>query len=148
MKSLHLLTTFMVLFITAPLMAQLTEADHLVGVWETENGRSHVKISKSGNTYYGRIIWLKEPLNDQKKPKMDKNNPDPDKQTLPLIGTKILSGFEFKGADVWEDGTIYDPENGKTYKCKISKNGNTQLNIRGFIGISMIGRTTVWKRVN
>jgi uncharacterized protein (DUF2147 family) len=57
-----------------------------------------------------------------------------------------LSGFKFAGDNLWEDGTIYDPENGKTYRCKITLESPNRLNVRGFVGISLFGRTTVWTR--
>jgi uncharacterized protein (DUF2147 family) len=56
-----------------------------------------------------------------------------------------LKGFEFTGKS-WEDGTIYDPNNGKTYSCTIKIKKANELEIRGFIGISLLGRTTVWTR--
>jgi uncharacterized protein (DUF2147 family) len=59
----------------------------------------------------------------------------------------LLSGFKFDGK-IWEDGTIYDPKNGKTYSCIIKSKGPNILDIRGYIGISIIGRTTTWTRAN
>ena len=51
------------------------------------------------------------------------------------------------GDNVWKGGTIYDPEEGKTYRCKMTLTDVDILRVRGFIGISLLGRTTVWKRV-
>ena len=62
------------------------------------------------------------------------------------MGIKILSSFEHTGSS-WEEGTIYDPNNGKTYKCKITLNNNNSLNIRGYVGTPVMGRTAVWTRV-
>jgi uncharacterized protein (DUF2147 family) len=124
-----------------------TQADDIVGLWETGSGKARVNIIKSGNYYYGRIVWLKEPLNEEGKPKVDKNNPDETKRTTPLLGYRMLSSFEYKGDNLWEDGTIYDPESGSTYNCKITMDDKNTMNIRGFIGISAFGRTDVWKRL-
>jgi uncharacterized protein (DUF2147 family) len=137
----------LLLFPSQFVMAQTSESDALVGTWLTASGKAHVRITKSGNYYYGRIVWLKEPLDKDNKPKVDKNNPDKSKQSDPILGIRLLSGFEFKGKHTWEEGTIYDPENGKTYQCVITQDNPATLNIRGFIGFSMIGRTEVWKRV-
>ena len=63
-----------------------------------------------------------------------------------LVGSVILKNFEFTGKS-WEEGTIYDPTNGKTYSCTIKMKKANELEIRGFIGISLLGRTTVWTRV-
>jgi uncharacterized protein (DUF2147 family) len=139
----------LMLTILAPtaLHAQTDNGDAIVGVWETGNGKARVKITKSGNFYYGRIVWLKEPNNEEGKPKVDKNNPDETQRQSPLLGLRMLKGFEFKGSNLWEDGTIYDPESGSTYNCKISLQDDNTMNIRGFIGIAALGRTDVWKRL-
>ena len=127
--------------------AATTEGDKIVGIWETGSGKARVKIIKSGNYYYGRIVWLREPNNEEGKPKVDKNNPDESKRQAPLLGMRMLAGFEFKGSNLWEDGTIYDPESGSTYNCKINLEDDNTMNIRGFIGISAFGRTDVWKKL-
>ena len=59
----------------------------------------------------------------------------------------MLSSFEYKGDNLWEDGTIYDPESGSTYNCIINMEDKNTMNIRGFIGIAAFGRTDVWKRL-
>ena len=64
-----------------------------------------------------------------------------------LVGLMILSGFVFDGDDTWEDGTIYDPREGKTYSCKMSLDGTNNLSIRGYMGISLFGRSETWTRV-
>ena len=123
-------------------------ADRLKGVWEPSNGRSRIKIEKIGNKFYGKIVWLKEP-NDPttKKPKVDKNNPDTAMRNVPLKGYRILKDFTYKGKDEWENGTIYDPENGTTYNCVITMKDTSNINIRGYVGIKTFGRTDTWKKV-
>ena len=59
---------------------------------------------------------------------------------------KVLKNFEYKGDGVWEDGKIYDPENGKTYSCKMTLRDSEHLDVRGFIGFSLLGRTENWTR--
>ena len=59
----------------------------------------------------------------------------------------ILSGFTHSGGNLWEGGQIYDPQEGKTYKCKMTLETSDHLKVRGFIGISLIGRTNDWARV-
>ena len=82
------------------------------------------------------------------KPKVDDENPDPALQDRPIIGLVILKDFEFDGEEEWEDGTIYDPKNGKTYSCYMHIDEEGVLKIRGFIGFSWIGRSSYWTRVN
>ena len=81
---------------------------------------------------------------DDGGPRIDKNNPDTKKRKNLMIGLQILNSFKYyKNDKVWDDGTIYDPKNGKTYSCTIKKVGKT-LEVRGYVGISMFGRTDVW----
>ncbi len=146
-----------VLLGAAPVLA--TDADAILGVWATDpaggGGPAHVEIYANGETYGGKIIWLEEPLytaEDEGEtagvPKEDHNNPDPNLRSRPIIGLVIMEGFVFDGKDTWQKGTIYDPDNGKTYKCKIRFGDSGELKVRGFIGFSMLGRTEVWTRVN
>lgn len=127
---------------------QDTEADRLLGVWEPSNGKARVKIEKIGNKYYGKIVWLKEP-NDPatNQPKVDSKNPDASVRNVPLKGYRMLKDFTYSGNSQWENGTIYDPENGSTYKCIIKMTDANTLDIRGYIGIEALGRTDVWKRL-
>jgi Uncharacterized protein conserved in bacteria len=121
------------------------KADDVVGQWYSEKNESLIEIYKTGNKFYGKIIWLKEPLRDG-KPKVDDKNPDEKLRNRPLIGLVILKDFVFDGKDEWSDGQIYDPKSGKTYSCYMELENKDKLKIRGYIGISLIGRTTYWTR--
>jgi uncharacterized protein (DUF2147 family) len=122
--------------------------DRLLGIWEPSNGRARVKIEKIGAKYFGKIVWLKEPIDPETgKSKLDKNNPDLSLRTVPLKGYRMLKDFTYKGDDEWVDGTIYDPLSGSTYSCIIKMKDANTLDIRGYIGISTFGRTDVWKRL-
>jgi uncharacterized protein (DUF2147 family) len=102
---------------------------------------------KRGKKFFGEIIWLREPKDKNGKIKLDKENPKKELKTKPLVGLEILKNFKYKGKKKWQDGTIYDPENGKTYSCNIEMKDNNTLKIRGYVGISLLGRTTTWSRV-
>ena len=129
--------------------AQATNGDQLLGVWEPSNGKARVKIEKISDKYYGKIVWLKEPVDPvTNQPKVDKNNPDASMRTVPLKGYRLLKDFKYLGKDQWDSGTIYDPENGSTYKCIIKMSDNNTLDIRGYIGVEALGRTDVWKRLD
>ncbi len=145
MKKLLLITVTIISSLFAA-FAQNSNED-IVGVWETGNGKARVKIDKVGDYYFGRIVWLKEPLNAEGKPKVDKNNKDESKRNTPIIGLRLVGGFKWEGENRWEGGTIYDPETGNEYKCNITLIDRNTMNIRGYIGISMFGRTDTWKRV-
>ncbi|MEY4594263.1 MAG: hypothetical protein RIQ47_673 [Bacteroidota bacterium] len=121
-------------------------ADNIVGLWLNQEGTAHVQISRIGSTYTGKIVWLKEPT-ENGRPRTDKNNPEAAKRAMPLMGLVILKDFVFDADDAeWTDGTIYDPKNGKTYSCTMTLEDG-RLNVRGYIGISLIGRTAVWTRI-
>ena len=129
-------------------MAQERLAEKLVGVWQPSDGRSYIKIDKIGNKFFGRIVWLKEPTDDSGNPRVDENNPDESLRSTPLKGYRILKDFIFNSEDeLWEDGTIYDPKNGVTYNCKIELVKENQIEVRGFVGTAVFGRTDVWTRL-
>jgi uncharacterized protein (DUF2147 family) len=120
-----------------------------VGVWATDGNDSHVKIEKCGINLCGTIVWLKDPLGDDGKPAVDFKNPDPGLRSRPLIGLMLLSGFvqDSDDPDVWTDGRIYDPDDGRTYSCKLTVQDANSLRVRGYIGFSFLGETQVWTRV-
>jgi uncharacterized protein (DUF2147 family) len=123
------------------------KTDDILGYWFNEEKTSKVQIFKEGNKYFAKIVWLKEPLdNATGKPRVDNLNPDVKLRNVPLMGLVIMKSFVFDGEDEWEDGTIYDPKKGKTYSCYIMFDSPGKLKIRGYIGISMLGRTTYWTK--
>lgn len=123
------------------------------GLWTTDSGEAKVRIEPCGEgaaaeRLCGRIEWLEEPLEADGSQKRDDENPDPALRDREILGLAILEGFPVRpdAKGVYSGGTIYDPENGKTYSCKITPSGDDELKIRGFIGVSLLGRTTVWTR--
>ncbi len=79
-------------------------------------------------------------------PRLDEFNPDPALQNRSLLGITILHGFEYKGDHVWKGGKIYDPNSGRTYKSSMVLVDKNILKVRGFIGISFLGRSDTWTR--
>lgn len=132
---------------TSTLQAQNKEGD-VIGVWLNQDEDAHVEMFKRDGKIYGKIVWLKEPLDAETgKPKTDKNNPDPKLKSTPTLGLEILKGFSFDGKKEWSGGEIYDPKSGKTYSSYMTFENKDKLKIRGYIGVSLLGRTTYWKRV-
>ena len=107
---------------------------------ETGKAKSIVEIfKKNDGKYYGKIQQLmQKPTNDNCVKCKD------DRKNKPLIGLEIIRGLE-KDGDEFTGGTITDPKNGKTYKCTITRDGN-KLNVRGYIGFSVIVRKQVWQK--
>jgi uncharacterized protein (DUF2147 family) len=122
------------------------QADAIIGKWLNSTGEGQIQIYKKGSHYFGKLAWIKLPNDEAGKPKTDQKNPDASLRGRPLLNLEILKDFAYDGDDVYEDGTIYDPKSGKTYSCKMTLSGN-KLKVRGYIGISLIGRTEVFTRV-
>jgi len=124
------------------------KADGISGTWlTTGENAAKIYIYNSGGRFYGKIIWLKNPMINGKQI-LDGNNPDKKKRSNPVIGLVILTGFKFDGDDEWTDGDIYDPVSGKTYSAYMYLKDKHTLKIRGYIGISLFGRTETWTRTN
>ena len=140
-----LITLLVIVFLSTNITAQTINADAVIGTWLTGSGKGKVQIYKEANKYMGKITWLKEPNRPDGTPKLDKNNPDKAKQSNPLLGSVMMKDFIFD-EDKWNGGTIYDAENGKTYSCKINFREG-KLDVRGYMGISLIGRTDTWFKV-
>jgi uncharacterized protein (DUF2147 family) len=141
----RLVCLLVVPLLTLPIAVNAQEADAVLGRWYTEEDQAVVEISKKGDTYIGKILLLKEPLEKDGSPKLDKKNPDQAKRSQPIIGLQFMSNFKFN-AGQWTDGTIYDPEKGETYSCKMYLEGSN-LVVRGYIlGMPFLGRSQTWKR--
>lgn len=144
------LALLLLLAAPAPLPAA-AEADAILGLWQTDptdNGYAHVEVIRRDGLYEGRIVWLSQPdfpAGDAQagRPKVDRLNPDPELRGQPILGLPLMSGFRYlEGA--WRGGRIYDPETGKTYKSVIRLSEDGTLKVRGYVGITVLGRTTVW----
>ena len=136
---------FLAILLTFSAQAQ----DGVLGQWKTiddESGKakSVVEITKLGEIYHGKIVRLIEP---------DEANPvcklcEGDKANQPVEGLEIIWDIkEVKPNQEWGGGKILDPKNGKTYKCRLRlKDSGQKLEVRGFIGFSLIGRSQTWLR--
>ena len=127
--------------------ALIAETHSIKGLWFDENKTSKIEIYQStAGKFYGKINWLKAPNDAKGKPLTDKENPDPKLRNRPLIDLVILSGLVGKGGNKYTNGTIYDPESGKTYSCRGELTSENVLKLRGYIGLPTLGRSTVWTR--
>jgi len=115
------------------------------GTWFNEERDGRIQFYMQGAKLYGKITWLQKP-EENGKPRLDVNNPKAAEAKKPLLGLVFLKGFEKDGDKAWDDGTIYDPKSGKTYSSTINVANPDRLEVRGFIGFSLLGRTTVFTR--
>ena len=136
-------TTFFLLFSTLILHANSfanSGPDVILGEWLSQEKDGKISIYKQGDKYYGKISWGKTPG------RKDAKNPDAKLKNRDLIGLVILQDFKYTGS-AWENGKIYDPNSGKTYDCILKvKDNNKVLDIRGYVGMPMFGRTATWTR--
>jgi uncharacterized protein (DUF2147 family) len=140
--SLHLL-----LFVFGLSAAWAQKAQELpLGNWMNEEKEARFEIFTCGNKLCGKITWLKEPLRNG-KPKMDDQNPEPRMRSRPILGMVFMKDFEYAGDHKWDEGTIYDPNSGKTYSCYMKVIDKDKMEVKGYIGISLIGRSQTWTRV-
>jgi uncharacterized protein (DUF2147 family) len=146
-------TYFCILLLMIPffMFAQATPSaippsDRILGTWWTAGNESRVEIYKEGDEFEGRIAWLKKDLDEKGKPKTDPKNPNPELRDRSRLGMIILTDLIAKGENNWTKGTIYDPKSGNTYKCSIKLKDNNTMLLRGYIGVSLLGRTETWLR--
>lgn len=139
----------------------------IAGYWLKETEDPHksavIQIYADGEAFNGRVAKLRHPsfVKGEKshtgdivpdsmvgKVKVDVLNSDEALRTRPIEGMELIRGFKPDGSNAWSGATIYNPEDGKTYSCKanLSKDGQT-LKVRGYVGVPMMGRTQIWKRV-
>lgn len=136
-----------ILMIAGNLLAQDYKTDDILGHWLNEDQDGKVEIYKENGKYYGKLVWLKFPIDEETgKPKLDKHNPDDELKKRPSKGIILMTDFEYDGDGEWDDGDIYDPKTGKTYSCYMRLESMEKLKVRGFIGVSLIGKTTYWTR--
>lgn len=124
--------------------AQVSAGD-VCGKWITEEGKSVVEIYEQDGKYYGKILWLKDANGDDGLPMKDKENPDPKLKSREIKGMVFMSGFVFNGK-YWDNGSVYDPESGNSYSGNMKLRTHDILDLRGYMGISMLGRTATWVR--
>jgi len=120
-----------------------------VGIWTTVDDatgkpKSLVRIWEKGGKLYGAILKLINPKDGNPNPLCDKCPGA--KKDKPIVGMMIINGLTRDG-DEWSGGTILDPESGNTYKVYLEVlPGGKKLKVRGYIGISLLGRTQYWVR--
>lgn len=129
------------------MLTSLMYAQSPIGTWktiddETKQAKSYVEIFEKDGKFYGKVTKILT------KGKEDAKCTDCSGalKNKPILGMQILSGLKKDGKE-WNGGKIIDPNSGKEYKAKMSLNGNDKLDVRGFIGISLVGRTQTWQRV-
>jgi uncharacterized protein (DUF2147 family) len=122
----------------------------ICGIWWNKDKDAKIKIYSSYGKYFGQIHYLLNPIDSvTNKPKLDKNNPDKEARKRPVMGLLILKNLEWDESDQeWDDGDIYDPKSGNTYSLTIKLKDKNTMELRGYLGISLLGRTDIWVRTD
>lgn len=121
-----------------------------VGRWYAEGGAAQVEIAPCGEALCGRVVWLRSPFDEHGCGLHDRYNDDPSLRARPIVGLEILRDLRRSERDprVWERGAIYDPTSGRTYACRLTVlDDGDRLELRGYLGVPLLGRTTTWIRV-
>jgi len=138
------------IFLAAPAFGSPDPGD-IFGAWLTQGGSAKLEIYPCGDKACGRVTWLKQPnyVDSNDGPvgmkKVDRKNPDPALRNRPIVGMRVMEGLSLEG-EWWRNGSCYDPQSGNTYQCKMQLTSPSELRLRGFIGISLIGRTYTLNR--
>ena len=128
-------------------MAFYAQSNSVIGKWKTiddETGKpkSIVEIYEKSGKIYGKVVDI---LDAEKKKNLCTSCPGEDKNK-PVMGLVIIKGLS-KDGNEYNAGKILDPVTGKTYKCFLALDGSDKLKVRGYIGLSLFGRTQTWQRV-
>lgn len=129
------------------LYAQNNKPEKIIGTWLSQEKDAKIEVYKQGEKYYGKEVWGKFLYEkDGKTPVLDVKNPDDKLKSRPLKDLVILTDFVYKDGE-YTDGKIYNYKNGGYYKSYLKLDGDNILKLRGYLGISLLGKTTTWTRV-
>lgn len=134
-------------FLMTAFMGVLSMSAQVTGKWktfddETGEAKSIVHVYEEGGKIYGKVVEILNPAKKDKKCQ-DCKGADKDK---PIQGLVIIKGLS-KDGDSYSDGDILDPNKGKLYSCTVKLDGKDKLKVRGYMGVSLLGRTQYWTRV-
>lgn len=144
-KSSKILSVIVLTLTTFSLFAQNT-LDHktqILGKWNTHDNRAIIEIYEANQKFYGKIVWLQNSKNKLGKPKVDVLNPNANLRNRQLKGLTIMKNFTLEGGK-FKGGTIYDPDSGSTYDCKLWLTDTNTLKVRDYCGVFY--KTFTWTR--
>ncbi|MDR0606421.1 MAG: DUF2147 domain-containing protein [Bacteroidales bacterium] len=152
MLDLKILFLFIGFSIAPLLIYSQSKADRICGLYyatDPNNGEgSQLQIYKAKDgTYEGKVVWMEFPNHPNGEPRRDVKNPDPQKRNQTNVGIVLIKGFTYNEAhDEWDNGSIYNPVSGKTYRSYMSLEPNGKLKVRGYLGVSLLGKTVIWTK--
>lgn len=139
MKNLKILLiiSFIITAFSAKINSNIVsdEAEKIVGIWFTDDKTSKIQIYKNENQYFGKIIWMASKASKEEL------------KIKPKVGYQIFKKFTFEGKNVWSGGQVSDPRSGMTVSGKMTLKDENTLNVRGYVGAPMFGKTVILQRV-
>lgn len=134
-----------VIALTSNAAAADVSAQELEGtLWQTEDGKFVIRIEVCAHQEIcGDLVWLRKPLDKHTgEIKLDKKNPDEALRDRPVCGLRIIEGLEQDEANQWEDGRLYNPDDGNFYSAVMKVDEETgMMSLRGYIALRALGKT-------
>lgn len=123
------------------------EDTSIPGIWLVGDKDAKVELYQNGENLEGKLVWLQQPQDPDGGNKLDSKNPEITLRSQQIQGMVFLKNFKkVENENKWTGGTVYDAKSGKTYSGWIKLISEKKVELRGFIGISLFGRTDVWIR--
>ena len=116
------------------------------GVWIDHTGRGAVEIAPCGVELCGRIVWLQQPNDKQGQPLRDGRNEDKRLRVRTICGLQVIGGLKRQRDGSWDNGWIYDPEQGESFDVEIRLRGADGLQVKGYKGLKFLSETFQWQR--
>ena len=139
------LQRYCIVFLSLALSTGWAGPADVEGRWLSGDGEGWIRVSLVDDSLIGVIAGATNPTPGE-PPRRDDKNPDPDLRDRLLDCMTIMRGFTYDGDNKWIGGTVYDPNSGRTYKCTLTQVDRDTLKLRGYIGISLFGRSDTWTR--
>jgi uncharacterized protein (DUF2147 family) len=121
-----------------------TSADVINGIWQNEKKTIKIEFFKTSAGYSAKIIWMEDANNENGKPKLDTENPNPSLRKNPLIGTVIIYNLKYDGKKSYRSGKIYAPKRGMTADCVVTMVSTNEISISAKKGF--FSETKNWTR--
>lgn len=125
-----------------------TKPDDILGTWLSADKDLKVEIFKQNNKYFGKIVWFKCTANQPPMESyLDTENANPKLKNRPWLGMVNVQNLEFNPKSFWSNGTIYDPNSGRTYSALVKQKSANELIVRGFWGFEFIGKSMIFSKI-
>lgn len=122
-------------------------ADPAHGYWLTENRKAIVRLAPCGRDTCGQMVWVENAVDDTGQPKRDVKNADTAKRQRTICGLELVGGLSKADEGAWQDGWLYNPRDGATYSARIRTVSQSELEVRGYLGAPVLGKSQIWTRV-